>query len=135
MSFPGTLISYRHFDTDFNFSTKLCFGIYRIKDRKLNLNKYKCLDDYMDDCSIILWMFTNWNSPKKWDTKLSVTHKHDVLSVYCWRVIFFDLLFITLISVYLQTLLHWLIIYSYKTNPSFLPCPWNLRSIGPSDCN
>ena len=35
--------------------------------------------------------------------------------------------------VYLQKLLHCLIIYSYKTYPLFLPCPWNLRSIGPSD--
>ena len=26
-----------------------------------------------------------------------------------------------------------LIIFSYKTNPSFSPCPWSLRSIGPSD--
>ena len=41
--------------------------------------------------------------------------------------------FITLMFVYLQKLLHCLIIYSYKTNPSFSPCPWNLRSIGPSD--
>ena len=30
-------------------------------------------------------------SPKQWDTKLDVTHKHDVLSVYWWHVIFFDL--------------------------------------------
>ena len=31
-------------------------------------------------------------SPKKWDhKKLGVTHKHDVLSVYYWHVIFFDL--------------------------------------------
>ena len=36
--------------------------------------------------------------------------------------------------VYLQKLLHCLIIYSYNTNPSFLSCPWNLRSIRPSDC-
>ena len=35
----------------------------------------------------------------------------------------------------LQKLLNCLIIYSYKTNPSFSPCPWNLRSIGPSDFN
>ena len=41
--------------------------------------------------------------------------------------------FISLMFVYLQKLLHCLIIYSYKTNSSFLPCPWNLRSIGPSD--
>ena len=33
----------------------------------------------------------------------------------------------------LQKLLYTLIIHSYKTNPSFLPCPWNLRTIGPSD--
>ena len=33
----------------------------------------------------------------------------------------------------LQKLLNCLIICSYKTNPSFSSCPWNLRSIGPSD--
>ena len=63
-----------------------------------------------------------------------VTHKQDVLSVYCWHVILFDIhFFIMLMFVYVQKLLHCLIIYSYKTNPSFSPCPWNLRSIGPSD--
>ena len=90
---------------------------------------------------IYLWRISQFNyeclqvgtSQKQWDTKLSVTHKHDVLSVYCWYVIFFEFFFITLMFVYLQKLLHCLIIYSYKTNPSFLPCPWNLRSIGPSD--
>ena len=35
--------------------------------------------------------------------------------------------------VYLQKLLNCLIIYSYKTNSSFSPCPWNLRSNGPSN--
>ena len=64
-----------------------------------------------------------------------VTHKQDVLSVYCLHVILFDIFFITLMFVYLQKLLNCLIIYSYKTNPSFSPCPWNLRSIGPSDFN
>ena len=45
-----------------------------------------------------------------------------------------DMLFsLMLMFVYLQKLLHCLIIYSYKANPSFLPCPRNLRSIGPSD--
>ena len=28
-----------------------------------------------------------------------------------------------------------LYIHTFKPNPSFLPCPWNLRSIGPSDFN
>ena len=46
-------------------------------------------------------------------------------TVYCWRYFF-----MTLIFVYLQKLLHCLIIYS---NPLFLPCPWNFRSIGPTD--
>ena len=41
--------------------------------------------------------------------------------------------FITLMFIYLQKLLHCLIICSYKTNPSFSSCPFNLRSIGPSD--
>ena len=59
----------------------------------------------------------------------------DVLSVYCFHVILFDIFFITLLFVYLQKLLNCLIIYLYKTNPSFSPCPWNLRSIGPSDFN
>ena len=54
-----------------------------------------------------------------------VTHKQDVLSVTCWHVILFDIFFITLLFVYLQKLLHCLIIYSYKTNSSFLSCPWN----------
>ena len=40
---------------------------------------------------------------------------------------------ILLMFVYLQKLLHCLIIYSYKRNSSFSPCPWNLRLIGPSD--
>ena len=31
-------------------------------------------------------------------------------------------------------LMYYLIIYSYKTNPSFLPCPWNLL-IGPTHCD
>ena len=65
--------------------------------------------------------------------KTYVTHKQDILSVYCLHVILFDFFFITLMLVYLQNLLNCLIIYSYKTNPSFSPCPWNLRSIGPSD--
>ena len=60
-----------------------------------------------------------------------VTHKQDVLSVYCWQVILFDSFFITLMFVYLQKPLHCLIIYSYKTNSSFSPCPW--RSIGRSN--
>ena len=62
--------------------------------------------------------------------KLGGTHKHDILSVYCWDVIFFDLF---IHNVYLQKVLHCLIIYSYKTNSSFLLCSWNLRSIRPSD--
>ena len=49
-----------------------------------------------------------------------------------FSLIFF---FIMLMLAYLQKLPHCLIIYSYmyKTNPSVLPCPWNLRSIGPSN--
>ena len=43
--------------------------------------------------------------------------------------------FITLMFVYFQQILHCFIIYSYKTNPSFLPCPCNSRSIWPSDFN
>ena len=65
--------------------------------------------------------------------KTYVTHKQDILSVYCLHVILFDFFFITLMLVYLQKLLNCLIIYSYNTNPSFSLCPWNLRSIGPSD--
>ena len=30
---------------------------------------------------------------KQWDMKLDVTHKPDVLSVYCWHVIYFDFLY------------------------------------------
>ena len=70
-------------------------------------------------------------SPKQWDTKLGVTHKHDVLSVYCCY--FLWSFSITLMFVYLHKLLHCLIIHAYKTNTSFLPCPWNLRSIGPRE--
>ena len=63
-----------------------------------------------------------------------VTHKQDILSVNCLHVILFDNFFQkSLMFVCLQKLLNCLIIYSYKTNPSFSPCPWNLRSIGPSD--
>ena len=40
---------------------------------------------------------------------------------------------ITLMFVYLQKLMYCFIIYSYKRNSSFSPCPWNLRFIGPSD--
>ena len=35
--------------------------------------------------------------------------------------------------VYLPKRMHCLIIYSYTTDPSFSPCPWNLRSTEPSD--
>ena len=37
-------------------------------------------------------------------------------------MLFSFIFFITLMFVYLKKLLHYLIIYSYKTNPSFLPC-------------
>ena len=48
----------------------------------------------MEDRSIIYYECLQLEtSPKKWDTKLSVTHKNDVLSVYCWHVIYFDLFF------------------------------------------
>ena len=74
-------------------------------------------------------------SPIKWDTTLGVTHKHDVLWVYWWHVIFFDLFLLRWCLYICKTLLHCLIMYSYKTNPSFLPCPWNLRYIEPSEFN
>ena len=62
-----------------------------------------------------------------------VTHKQDVLSVYCWHVILFDIFFHNAdVCIFAKTM-HCLIIYLYKTNPWFSPCPWNLRSIGPSD--
>ena len=129
ISFHRILICYRHCDTDFIFSTKLCFKIYSIKHWNWNWNKCKCLYNY--------WRYYERlqlrTSPKKWDTKLGVTHNHDVLSVYCWHVIFLDIFFITLMFVYLQKLLHFLIIYLYKTNPSFLPCPWNFAITQPSD--
>ena len=77
----------------------------------------------MEDHSIILWMFTTWNSEKmRYETNMTY---------FLFTVI--DFFFITPMFVYMQKLLHCLMIYSYKTNPSFLPCPWNLRSIGPSD--
>ena len=63
-----------------------------------------------------------------------VTHKTRrtfCLLLTCYFIWHF--FFITLMFVYLQKLLHCLIIYSYKTNPSFSQCPWNLQSIGPSD--
>ena len=68
-------------------------------------------------------------SPKKWGTKLDFTHKHDILSVYCF---FFDLFHNADVCIFAK-LLHCLIIYLYKTDPAFLTCPWNLRSIGSSD--
>ena len=57
---------------------------------------------------------------------------HDILCLLltCFLWLF---IFITLMFVYFQQLLHCFIIYSYKTNPSFLPCPCNSRSIWPSD--
>ena len=63
-----------------------------------------------------------------------VTHKRRTFCLlltcyFIWHFFFF----ITLMFVYLQKLLHCLIIYSYKTNSSFLLCPLNLRSIGPSN--
>ena len=64
--------------------------------------------------------------PIQWDTKLEVTctHKPDILSVYCWHFIFFDFSFHNAdVCIYLQKLLHHLIICSYKTNPSFSLCP------------
>ena len=63
---------------------------------------------------------------KKWDTKLGVTQKLFTVDMLFSLILFF----MTLIFVYLQKLLHCLIIYS---NPLFLPCPWNFRSIGPTD--
>ena len=50
-------------------------------------------------------------------------------------ILFSLIFFVMLMFVYLQKLLHNSIIYSYKTNPSFSPCPWNLQSIGYSDFN
>ena len=46
---------------------------------------------------------------------------------------YLTLISITLMFVYLQKLMYCFIIYSYKRNSSFSPCPWNLRLIGPSD--
>ena len=83
---------------------------------KVKLNKFKCLYNY-------------GTSPKKWDTKLGGTHKHDGLSAYCFWSFFHN----ADVCLFAKTTALILIIYSYKTNPSFLPSPWNLRSIGPSD--
>ena len=59
----------------------------------------------MEDRSIILWICIQpGTSPKKWDMKLGDTNKHDVLSVYCWLVIFFYFFLIKLMFVYLQKL-------------------------------
>ena len=86
----------------------------------------------MEDCSILRWMFKTWNLVRNNEIRNYVTHKHDVLPVY--MLFYLTFFFITLMFEYLQKLLNCLIIYnSYKTNPSFSPCPWNLRSIGPSD--
>ena len=52
---------------------------------------------------------------------------------YLHVILFDNFFFKSLMFVCLQKLLNCLIIYSYKTIPSFSPCPWNLRSIGPSD--
>ena len=128
-----TLIFYRHFDTEIIFNTELCFKIYSIKHWKLSSNKFKCL--------YILWKIAQLyyecslgTSPKKWDTKLGVTHTHDVLSVYCWHIIFFDLFFHnTDVCIFATSTALFHYVHSYKTNPLFLPCKWNLRSIGPSD--
>ena len=40
-----------------------------------------------------------------------------------YMLFYLTFFFITLLFVYLQKLLNCLIIYSYKTNPSFSPCP------------
>ena len=74
----------------------------------------------MENRSIILWLFGT--SLKKWDTKLGVAHKHDVLSVYCWHVIFFDLFFIKLMFVYLQILLQYFILYITSRQISCFHC-------------
>ena len=77
-------------------STKICFKIYSIKHWKL----FKHWNAY-----IIMECLQLRTSPKKWDTKLCVLSiNHDVLSVYCC-------FFITLMFVYLQKLLHCLIIF------------------------
>ena len=54
---------------------------------------------------------TNFDQKSSLYTKQDGTHKHDVLSVYNWDIIFFDLFLITLAKT--------TALYSYKTNPSF----------------
>ena len=71
-------------------------------------------------------------SPKKWKKTKVVPINMMLFLFTCYFLWSF---FITLMFVYLQKLLHCLIVYSYKTNPSFLPCPWNLRYIEPSEFN
>ena len=56
-------------------------------------------------------------SPKSWETKLNVTQ----ISVYC-RHVFNNVN----VCIYLQKLLHCLRVYTYRTNKSFSPCPYNI---------
>ena len=44
----------------------------------------------MEDCSILRWMFYNLELVRNNEIRNYVTHKQDVLSVYCWHVILFD---------------------------------------------
>ena len=58
--------------------------------------------------------------------KIGVKPETSCLLLICYFLWFF---FITLMFVYLQKLLHCLIICSYETNPSFSHCLWKLRSV------
>ena len=69
---------------------------------------------------------------KQWHTKIGVTPS-------TWRTFFllltyyFFVFIMMLIFVYLQKRLNFsLIVNSFKTIPSFSPCPWKLRWIRPS---
>ena len=113
---PRTLICDRHFDTDFILSINL-YGYQNVlKHWKLNLNKFKCLYNYGRSLNYIMNVYNlelvQSNEIQKQALPIKMTY-------FLFTV---DLFFITLMIVYLEKLLHCLIIYSYKTNSSFLPC-------------
>ena len=126
---PRTMFCYCHFDTDLIFSTIL----YKLQNVikytasnieswliKINLNaKLRKITQFYNEC---LQLGT---SPKQWDTKLGVTHTHDVLSVNCWQVVFFDF-FSHNAYVFIFAKTNALFNYIVnKTNQSFslYPCP------------
>ena len=122
---PRTLICCRHFHTDFIFSINL-YGYQNVlKHWKLNLNKFKCLYNYGRSLNYTMNVF-NLELVRNNEIRNQVLPIKMTYFVYCRHAIFFNLFFIMLMIVYLQKLLHCLMIYSYKTNSSFLQYRINL---------